>query len=83
MQAADGLSAYAKCEAREFLLERLETGPVGAIDIAEEAKQNGIAKRTLDRAKKDLGIKSRKNKVDGNWYWELPTNLKIANHDPQ
>ena len=83
MQAADGQSAYAKCEAREFLLERLESGPVGANDIAEEAKQNGIAKRTLDRAKKDLGIKSRKNKVDGNWYWELPTNLKIANHGPQ
>jgi AAA domain/Bifunctional DNA primase/polymerase, N-terminal len=72
MAAAGGHTA--KREAREFLLERLEAGPVKAIDIIEEAKQEGIAKRTLDRAKKDLGIKSRKTPelCDGEWFWELP-----------
>jgi hypothetical protein len=72
--AAGGQSAYAKREARELLLDRLEDGPVRADDILDEAKQNGIAKNTLYRAKKELGIKSRKEpgKTDGGWLWELP-----------
>jgi putative DNA primase/helicase len=71
MQAAEGKTA--KREAREFLLERLEAGPVNSDDIVEEAKQEGIAKRTLDRAKKDLGVKSRKQGGAGTpWFWELP-----------
>ena len=71
MQAAEGMTA--KREAREFLLERLEAGPVDSEGIIEEAKQEGIAKRTLDRAKKDLGVKSRKQGgTGGPWLWELP-----------
>jgi hypothetical protein len=72
MQAAEG--GTAKRGAREFLLRRLEAGPVNSDDLVEEAKQEGIAKRTLDRAKKDLGIKSRKEhgRTDGPWMWELP-----------
>ena len=37
-----------------------------------------IAKRTLDRAKKELSIKSRKtpSKFDGAWFWELPPRTK-------
>jgi putative DNA primase/helicase len=72
MQAAEGRTA--KREAKEFLLERLEAGPMNSDDIVEEAKQQGIAKRTLDRAKKDLGIESRKQhgRTDGTWFWELP-----------
>ena len=78
MQAAG--SHTAKREAREFLLERLEAGPVNSDDIIEEAKQEGIAKRTLDRAKKDLGIRSRKRHGSGTWFWELPP--KKASHAP-
>jgi hypothetical protein len=72
MAAAGGTTA--KREAREFLLERLEAGPRKGDELIEEAKQEGIAKRTLDRAKKDLGIKSWKEcgKVGGDWFWELP-----------
>jgi hypothetical protein len=72
MQAATGQTA--KREAREFLLERLEAGPVNSDDLVEEAKQEGIAFATLRRAKKDLGIKSRKQRGDvaGVWTWELP-----------
>jgi AAA domain-containing protein len=85
MQAASGQSGFAKREAREFLRERLETGPVKSSDVIEEAAQNGIAKRTLLRAKKELQIKSRKAKdrFDGEWAWELHTEAKFANHDPQ
>jgi hypothetical protein len=80
MAAAGGHSA--KREAREFLLERLETGPVKQNDILDEAKQEGIAEKTLRRAKKDLGVKSRKErgKIDGEWLWELS---KKATFHPQ
>jgi hypothetical protein len=80
MQAAGGHTA--KREAREFLLERLEAGPVNSDDIIEEATQEGIAKRTLDRAKKDLGVRSRKQHgaMHGIWLWELPP--KKARHAP-
>src|SRR5262249_45803035 len=60
MQAAEGRNA--KREAREFLLERLEAGTVNSDDIIEEAKQEGIAVMTLRRAKKELGIRSRKQR---------------------
>jgi putative DNA primase/helicase len=72
MQAAEGRTR--KREAKEFLLERLEAGPVDSDDIIEEAKQEGIAGMTLRRAKKELGIKSRKQqgRTDGPWFWELP-----------
>src|SRR5262245_34068060 len=74
----------AKREAREFLLEGLGAGPAKASDILEEAQQEGLAVRTLKRAKKDLGIKSRKtpSKFDGEWYWELPPKPKSASTHP-
>jgi putative DNA primase/helicase len=74
MQAAGSQSGYAKREAREFLLERLQDGPVKVVAIREEAKQNGISAATLRRAKKHLRIESHKEigKVDGEWTWELP-----------
>ena len=42
--------------------------------MVEEAKQNGIAEKTLRRAKRDLKIVSRKEKelLGGGWFWELP-----------
>jgi len=71
MAAAGNHSA--KREAREFLQERLEAGPVKADDLFEEAEQNGISKSTLKRAKKDLKIKSQKQRggMEGAWVWEL------------
>jgi putative DNA primase/helicase len=78
MQAAGGQAGYAKREAREFLLPRLEDGPVKVEVIRHEAKQNGISAATLRRAKKDLRIESHKEmgKVDGEWTWELPKVLR-------
>jgi hypothetical protein len=71
----------AKREAREFLLERLKAGSVNSDDIIEEAKQEGIAVKTLRRAKKELGVKSRRQGgTNGAWFWELP--LKKTAHVP-
>jgi len=80
MEAATGKTA--KREAKEFLLNRLEAGPVKYDDIVEEAKQQGITMATLRRAKKGLGVKAWKErgKVDGSWFWELP---KMANAPPR
>jgi hypothetical protein len=75
LQAADGRSGEKLREAKEFLLERLlEGNDVKSDDIYEEAKHLDIAQKTLKRAKKDLGIKSRKSKgqMGGEWLWSLP-----------
>ena len=84
--SADRLArGYAKRAARDFLLERLGAGPAKADDLFEEAEQHGIAKITLKRAKKDLGIKSRKTpgKFDGAWTWELSPDGKVIRLTPQ
>jgi hypothetical protein len=83
MQAAGGQSGYAKREAREFLIDKLEAGPLNSDDLIEEAEQNGISKRTLKRAKKELGIRSRKQhgKITGGWMWELPPKPRQTGQD--
>jgi putative DNA primase/helicase len=74
MEAAGGRTA--KREAKEFLLNRLEAGPVSSDDILEEAKQEGIAERTLRRIKKEMGIESyREGGSTGAWFWKLPPNM--------
>src|SRR5262245_42008189 len=80
MASAGGQAA--KREAREFLIERLKSGPVNSDDVIEEAKQEGIAEKTLRRAKKELRIVSRKQQgsTGGAWRWELP---KVASGTPQ
>ena len=58
-------------DAIEFLKEILALNPVTQKQIMNEARQAGIAERTLNRAKARLAIKSRKRIGDGNWIWEL------------
>jgi AAA domain len=74
MAAADGKRGYAKREAREFLLNSLARGAVLQTDILEEAEQEGISERTLMRAKRELRIKSEKEKgkTPAPWWWKLP-----------
>ena len=80
MQAAGGSSVAQ--EAKEFLREKLESGPKKAEDLIEEAGQEGIGVRTLKRIKKELGIRSRREGgSSGTWFWELPTTAKGANDD--
>lgn len=67
VQAEEERSIIAEAEA--FLLEALADGPVPAIELVKEAKECGISKRTLDRAKKKLGVKSQKE--GDRWTWNL------------
>jgi hypothetical protein len=70
-------------EATAFLKEALSDQPMPANWIKKEAKERGIASATLERAKRELGVKSKrrewfKNKgtklgdsssPDDRWFW--------------
>jgi len=56
--------------ARSFVENILRDGPVAATEIMSKAAEQGIATKTLQRAKVDLRVYSRKR--DNAWYWELP-----------
>jgi len=56
-------------EAVDFLQEELATGEKTAASIISNAKEYGIAERTLRRAKSQLRIESGKH---GKWNWQLP-----------
>ena len=58
-----------KNNAIDFIETILSNGPIASADIFSKAEQHGIAKRTLDSAKSELGVTSYKK---GNiWYWKL------------
>ena len=56
-------------EAVEFLREELADGPKLAKRLLKDGSDVGHAKRTLERAKAQLGIQSKKHR-DG-WQWVL------------
>lgn len=59
-------------EAKFFLLELLADGPVLAKQVWSEADNVGLARATVNRAKKELGIKPGKIGMEGGWAWSLP-----------
>lgn len=54
-----------------FLTEQLADGPVRSTTIVKDAKANGIAERTLWRAKAVAKIPAHRN-GQGPWYWMRP-----------
>ena len=56
-------------QAKAYLQKKLANGAVAASEIAEDLE--GIDRGALFRAKKDLGIRSRKGK-GGRFFWSLP-----------
>ena len=63
----------AKGAAMTWLRELLAAGPVAATEVYEAAEKEGIAKRTLNRAKHALRIGSVKDGTRGAWDWRLPS----------
>ena len=56
--------------AKQFLREQAErTQRILSTEIIELAAQEGISKRTLETAKKELKIKAER--CNNNWYWNL------------
>ena len=57
-------------QAKQMLRELAETtNMVQSNEIFEMADKQGISKRTLENAKKELGIQAKK--INNSWYWEL------------
>lgn len=60
-------------EAKEFLLDLLKNGPLTTKAVYEEAEGAGVARATVRRAQKALGIRAEKeNGRNGQWKWHLP-----------
>lgn len=71
----DGDDSPTKAEtARDFLRAELEAGPREVEELLRIARELGISRRTLERAKKALGVKATRRGFgpDGRWWWELP-----------
>ena len=66
-----GEDRRARHEAEEFLREVLADGAMPSEEVKKEAKAQGIAERTLLRAKQVLGIESEKTKT-GKWIFVPP-----------
>jgi hypothetical protein len=64
-------------QAAEWLKGELADGPRASEDLFEQAKAIGIAKGTLWRAKKVLGIKARKVGLEA-WEWFLPAPCEVS-----
>jgi len=74
----DSKSPSALDDAKHFIEMLLSDGPVNSKDVREAAKENGISNRTLDRARKALGIRvdikrdgriNEKGEVTWRWHW--------------
>jgi putative DNA primase/helicase len=68
-----------KDEAAEWLTAMLHDAPVESKELKQRAETDGIAWRTVERAKNDLGvIASRQGQPGkrgaGAWMWKLPSN---------
>lgn len=81
--AADPEERGAREEAKDFLRVLLADGPVPAKEVKRQADENGHCWRTINTAKKDIGIVTEKigghfAKSTQQWVWKLPNDLKNA-----
>jgi len=67
--------------AKEFLKDQMPEGKRLAKEIKTLAEANKISERTLDRARKELGILSQKEGFGGQWLWILPNQSTSAKED--
>lgn len=65
----------------DFLAELLQPGPLPARTVSERGKAGGIAKRTLERAKDEIGVTVERVTATGraHWQWRLDGTAKAAN----
>ena len=61
---------YTKTMQMEETLRQLLRQPLPAEEVVQHAKSMGVSKRTLDIAKKNVGVISEKRGEQ--WYWKLP-----------
>lgn len=69
-QPEDEEESGARDSAEDFLKELLKDGPSPTKHVESQAKEAGIAWRTVRRASDTLSVK--KQKSNGSYYWSLP-----------
>lgn len=74
-------------EAKDWLRDILSDGPIPASEVKRRAKDDEIKARTLDRAKKALGVTATREGYasDGRWVWAMPHSAptRSKNANPQ
>ncbi len=68
-------------EAKRFLRDLLEAGPMRAGDIFKDADQAGYSKRSIQRAANALAVDRRKDGMRGGWTWRLPPKMPFPCED--
>lgn len=58
--------------AQAFLEELLSQGAMSAKEVFDEAEGMGYSKQTMQRSATKLGIKRKKQGMEGGWLWSLP-----------
>ena len=68
----NGVATTSKLEQAEKLLRDMlsDGSAIKQKQLQQQAKIRNISERTLNEAKKNLGIKSVKE--DGKWFWQMP-----------
>lgn len=67
--------------AEQFLRDTLARGPMPQKEIERECKGAGFSVATLRRAKKRIGIVSKKDGMKGVWFWSLPDTKHEGAHE--
>ncbi len=70
--APDDEMGSAVDDAREFLKDKLQDGPVPVPEVQAAAKAAGLAWITVRRAKDDLQVAATKPDFKSGWVWALP-----------
>lgn len=68
-------------EAVNWLRDQLRDGPIQGKAIQTAARADGIALRTLERAKEKLGVTAGPDGFRGPWVWRLPENVAPQSED--
>lgn len=83
VQSDDDGEGGALADAKQFLTDLLEFGPVPTKVIKADADGAGYSWATIRRAQKALGIKSTKTGMKDGWRWELPGRSSQNTEDAQ
>jgi len=63
-------------DAEQFLRDLLADGPVSTKQVKADASGAGYSWRTIERAKRDLGVEAFKAGMKEGWQWHLPKTAK-------
>lgn len=84
LTAPEGTPRTKRERAEALLCRLLRGGPLPAVQIRDAAEAAGISWRTIEAAKSNLGIQTRKQggRFGGGWHWSLPEPPEGRKVDP-